>query len=75
LSTRAVPVTTTQHSTVTTVRTEEIRSQLTVPQAIATASTAAAVTAVVTRIYTKRRPGFAFDVEVRSGIDREESSD
>ncbi len=77
----------TETSTSTTTR--EIRSEITLPQAIVVAATTAAVTAVAARIYvsqkgatirmdqrarTKRRPGFAFDVEVRSGIDREESS-
>lgn len=72
-NTQLVYVTITRTSTTTT--TEEIRSQLTVPEAVLTASATATVTAVATRIYAKRRPGFAFDVEVRHGIDREESSD
>jgi len=57
--------------TTTSTTTENITSQLTAPQAIVTVSATAAVTAVATRIYAKRRPGF--DVEVRSGIDRKEN--
>ena len=60
-------------TTTTRVSTVEICSQLPVTEGIVTASAAAAAAAVVTHIYAKQRPGF--DVEVRSGIDREESSD
>ena len=65
-NTKTVPTTATRFTT------EEICSQLPVTEAIVTASAAAAAAAVATHIYAKQRPGF--DVEVRSGIDREESS-
>jgi hypothetical protein len=63
----------TQTSTITT--TSQLIVQLTAPQAIVTTLATAAVTAIAARVYAKRRPGFAFDVKVRSGIDRKKSSD
>ncbi len=73
-NTKFVPVTITRIST-TTTNIQQVCSQLPVIQIIATASVTAIVTAVATRVYAKRRPGFAFDVEVRHGIDRKRSSD
>jgi hypothetical protein len=73
--------TTTQISTSTTI--QEIRSDLTMLQAVLTASAAAAVTASLGYLHTNLRmarlgrmkhPDLAFDVEVRSGIEREKGT-
>lgn len=78
------PTTQTSTSTVTAT----IRAEITVPQFITTVLATATLTAVASYIYvshtiatirtsprmTKRQQGFAFDVEVRSGVDLEESS-
>jgi hypothetical protein len=84
-STKTLTTTIRTASTVTTT----IRTEITVPQFIMTVLATATVTVVASYIYvihtiatirttlrmTKRQPGFAFDVEVKSGVNLEESPD
>lgn len=81
------PVTYVQTLITTATTTEVIRSNFTLPQMIATAAATATVVGVAFQIYVRHklsmiritakrtggRPGLAFDVEVKSGVDREQN--